>query len=178
VAPTAKVAGAVFVALLATQAEAGVLAARAALAAPPPSDPASFAAFMAGRPDLRNAMIIADPDFLVEALPYYMPNPTYLVREGRFGNVVRFTRRAHLLLALSDFLHAAQRLRAGTHRPVVILLAMPLDPRAGPMVVPEGYDWKLTVTPAETAAFLGATQRLGHFSPPTYDGDFDAYLLR
>jgi hypothetical protein len=178
VEPIANVAGAVFVALLATQAEAGVLTARAALMAPPATDPSSFASFMARRPDLRNATIIADPDFLVEALPYYMPNPAYLVRERRFGNVVRFTRRARLSLALSDLLQAAQRLQADTRRPVVVLLATPLDPRGGPMVVPEGYDWQLTVTPAETAAFLGATQRLGHFSQPTYDGDFDAYLLR
>ncbi len=60
----------------------------------------------------------------------------------------------------------------------MILLQTPLSPATGPAAVAEGYDWRLTFTRADAVAFLGATQRLGHFAPASDDGDFDAYLLK
>ena len=174
----ARIGGALLVAVLALQVEAGLLWSKAAAQATTPAAVGGFGSFMAGRPDLHDAVIIADPDFLLEAMPYYVRNPTYLVRENRFGAVVHFTRRARLSLSLPDLLEAARRLRGQTGKPVMILLQTPLSPATGPAAVAEGYDWRLTFTRADAVAFLGATQRLGHFAPASEDGDFDAYLLK
>ncbi len=176
--PAAWIGCAFLVALMATQAEAGVVWASAAVQTKTPAQAGGFGRFMGSRPDLRGAVLIADPDFLLEAMPYYVGNPTYLVRESRFGAVVHFTRRARLSLGLSDLLEAARRLRGQTGKPVMILLQTPLSAAKEPAVVTEGYDWRLAVTPAEAAAFLGATQRLGHFATASDDGDFDAYLVK
>jgi len=44
--------------------------------------------------------------------------------------------------------------------------------------VAEGYNWQLRLTPADTAAFLGATRHLARFDPPCCtDEHFDAYVL-
>ena len=174
----AKAGGAILIALLACQAQAGVLTAAAALRAPPPTGPGSFPALVSSRPDLRQAVILADPDFLLEAMPYYLSNPTWLVREQRYGAVVHFTRRARLSLALPDLLDAARRLKAQTGRPVVILVQTPLRPAAPPAVAREGYDWELRTDPAGVTGFLGAVQPLGHFAQASEDGDFDAYLVK
>ena len=174
VASISKVCCAVLIALMATQAEAGALTVVSALRAPP----SRFPGVVQGRADLRQAVIIADPDFLLEAMPYALANPTWLVREDRWGPVVHFTRKARLSLSPADLLGAARQLRAKTGRPVLILVQTPLRTGALPTVVKEGYDWELRLAPADVSAFLAATQPLGHFAQASEDGDFDAYLLK
>jgi hypothetical protein len=62
---------------------------------------------------LRDAIIIADPDYLLEALP--------------FGNVVKFTKKARLSIDLGDILATARTLQAESGKPVLILLHQKLD---------------------------------------------------
>jgi hypothetical protein len=38
---------------------------------------------------MEQAIVMAEPDYLVESLPYYLSNPTYLLREARFGKTFR-----------------------------------------------------------------------------------------
>jgi hypothetical protein len=138
-----------------------------------------FSTLVLSRPDLRDAIVIADPDYLVESLPYYIPNKTYLMREERFGNVVKFTRNARLDLGLGDILQTARKLREDQHVPVIILLSQRLDAIAAPVVVPESYNWHLTITAAGLAEFREATELLKRFGPVTgSDETFDAYLLK
>lgn len=81
-------------------------------------------------PELQEATIIADPDYLVEPLPNYLPNPTCLLRERRFGNTVRFTASARLTVYLQDVLDEARQVHGMTGKPVVILLQERVDPSA------------------------------------------------
>jgi hypothetical protein len=74
----------------------------------------------AGGPDLELAVVMAEPDLLLEPLPFYVSNPTYLVREQWHGNVEHFSRKGGLDLNLGDFLINARRLRQETGRPVVV----------------------------------------------------------
>ncbi|WP_184326849.1 hypothetical protein [Rhizobium sp. BK529] len=138
-----------------------------------------FGAFMQSRPDLRDAIVIADPDYLVEPLPYYISNRTYLMREQRFGNTVRFTRNARLSLSLADILQTASHLRQSEGVPVVILLSQRLDQVAAPTSVLESYVWELSFTPENIFAFQDATSLLKRFGPTAgSDETFDAYLLK
>ena len=129
-------------------------------------------------PELREATIMSDPDYLVEPLPYYLPNRTYLPREQRFGNVVHFTRHARLVLLLQDILDDARRVRSMTKQPVVILLHQRLDPSAPVRAIHEGYNWQLWTSPEQVRAFMSSTRLIARFDPVCCnDESFDVYVL-
>jgi hypothetical protein len=137
----------------------------------------NISSFLAGRPDLKQAVIIADPDYLVETLPYYVSNPTYLIREQRYGNIVRFTRKARLDLSLDDILATARYLRQETGGPVLILLSHKVDLSLPAQIYGEGFNWRFIVTPEQAQAFQSSTRLLGHFAPVQVDEVYDAYVM-
>jgi hypothetical protein len=132
---------------------------------------------LAGYPDLQQAVIIADPDFLLETLPYYVSNPTYLVREQRYGIAVHFTRKAQLDLSLGDVLSNGQRLRQETGRPVVILLEHAVDPSLAAQTYKEGYDWTFTVTPEQARDFQMSTHLLKYRPPSETSEEYYVYAM-
>jgi hypothetical protein len=133
---------------------------------------------LAGHPDLKQAVVIADPDYLLETLPYYVSNPTYLMREQRYGRVVYFTRKAKLELNLGDVLANAQRLRKETGGPVVILLQQEIDPALPAQVYREGDYWKFIITPEQARAFQLSTRFLKRLSAPAEsDEGYYAYVM-
>ncbi len=134
-------------------------------------------AILAGHPDLNQAVVIADPDFLLETLPYYVSNPTYLLREQRYGNVVHFTRKAQLELSLGDVLTNAGRLREETGRPVVILLSHEIYPSLTAQVYKEGYNWKFIITPEQARAFQLSTRLLKHRAPAETSEEYYVYVM-
>ena len=130
------------------------------------------------REGLERAVVIANPDILLEPLPYYAANPTWLVRERRWGQIVAFTKAAARDVTLGETLRTARRLRARTHRPAVVLLQVQLDPAAGAQSWEEGYLGTFSTTPADVRTFLSATRRLARFAPAVTDESYDVYLLR
>ncbi|MEO7177703.1 MAG: hypothetical protein ABIW83_02555, partial [Allosphingosinicella sp.] len=126
---------------------------------------------------LRHAVLIADPDILLEPMPYYTPNPIYLMREQRFGTVPLFTRRARVDLSLDDYLADARALRARTGRPVVILMMHRFDPAQPPFRLREVYAWDFSADPTQVRRFQAATRRLASFGPAVTDESYDVYLL-
>jgi len=133
---------------------------------------------VARSPELRDAIVIADPDYLVEPLSYYVPNRSYLMRERRFGNIVVFTRKAILRLTLDDILTDARNLRTETGKAVVILLTDRLDPSLPAQVIREGYNWELSTTPEQIQRFRASTQLIERFGPVSNsDESFDVYVV-
>jgi hypothetical protein len=176
--PFSKIGSMLFVLLLLLQVPTSIrLVANAVCHGTPNSRSRDLAALVAKRPDLQQAIIIADPDFLVETLPYYISNRTYLMREQRFGNVVRFTRKARLQLSLNDVLVNARCLRSETGKPVMILLTLRLDAALPPQIYREGFTWELVTTPAQIRAFQSSTQLIERFAPALSNESFDAYIL-
>ncbi len=139
---------------------------------------ANVRSILAGHPELGQAVIIADPDFLVETLPYYVSNPTYLLREQRFGNVVHFTRKAQLNLTLGDVLSDGRRLQQKTGKPVVILLSHPINPSLPGQVYREGYNWTFSITPEQARAFQSSTQFLKYRPSSGTSEDYYAYAMK
>jgi hypothetical protein len=82
-----------------------------------------FAAWVRDTPRYREAVIMAEPDFLLETLPYYLPNRLWIAREARFGRWTRFTRANRRRMSLGELLADAQAVRARTGAPVLLLLA-------------------------------------------------------
>jgi len=109
-------------------------------------------------PALRDAIVVANPDYIAEPLAYYVDNPLWLVRERRFGQTVRYRYDVIRDLTLADVLADAQRLRARTGRVVVIALSRPIDPAAPAIQRPDGFVTHFATTPAQVRAFLAATR--------------------
>lgn len=146
---------------------------------PPASQVRAFATYLKTRPDLRDAIIMAEPDFLIEPLPYFVGNPTYLLREDTFRGYVKFSRQGRLELSLDDVLARARELGATRQVPVVILVQARLGDIRAPTQRPAGYNWILNVDPEQVARFRAGTSPIGSFRGPSRFGEeFDAYLVR
>jgi hypothetical protein len=108
-----------FLFLLGVQATLGLAdLAFGAIVGTPESRSRDFVSLVSERPDLKDAILIGDPDYMLEAM-HHLPNRTHLVREKRYGDTVRFTRKARLDLTLSDILDEARAIGTSTGRPVV-----------------------------------------------------------
>jgi hypothetical protein len=130
------------------------------------------------QPSLRDAVVVGNPDVILEPLSYYAPNPVYLARERRWGRVVAFTKAAMRTSSLAELLDTARRLRRETGRPVVIVLQKRLVARAPAEDWDQGYIGRFVTTPEQVRAFLTATRRLASFAPAITDETYDVYLLR
>jgi hypothetical protein len=64
----------------------------------------SLATFIKNDPKYAHALIIAEPDYLIEALPYYLQNNFYIPRERTFASFTHFTNQKENHIALSDIL--------------------------------------------------------------------------
>lgn len=177
-ATLSSIGWAAFIGLLLLQAVEGVRVARAAFdQSTPYSQSWNLAKFIKSRPDLHDAIIMADPDFLTEALPAYVDNPIYMPREQRFSHVAMFRRQGRLSFSVGELLADAQRLSRSHNKPVILLIAEKLDPSAPARVHRESYNWELHVEPADVAALLAAAEHVRRFEPARTDEVFDAYII-
>jgi hypothetical protein len=128
-------------------------------------------------PDLQDAIIIADPDVLLEPLSFYVKNRTYLMRERRFGNVAIFTKNADLQLSLNDILSYARKLRTEFGKPVVILLHHRLEVSKPEQIIKEGYNWELSITPEQVKTFQASTRFIKRLDPTSSDESYDVYIF-
>jgi hypothetical protein len=167
-----------FLLIVALQVPAGIGAvANAATGGPPMSRSRDLSLLIAAHRELHAATIVADPDYLVEPLHYYLTNPTYLIRERRFGDVVNFTRKSHVDISLGDVTRTARDLNRSTRLPVVILLMQRLTGAATPRVYKESYYWTFATTPEQERIFRSSTTRIASFGPAQSDETFDVYVF-
>ena len=168
-----------FVVLLGVQATLGLAdLAFAAIVGTPESRSRDFADLVSRRPDLKDAILIGDPDYMLEPMHYYLPNRTYLIREQRYGDTVRFTRKARLDLTLGDLLDEARAIHTSTGRPVVILLAWRLGDMDPARVYRESYVWTFAAPGDQIEGFREATTLLAQFPKATSGESYDVYLLK
>lgn len=172
-----RIGQAALLALLVTQVAIGAERIAAAATGTPESRAADLAALIR-REHLDRAVVIANPDVLLEPLPYYTPNPLWLTRERHAGRVVAFTQAAERDVTLAEMLATARSLHARTGLSVLILLQVRLDPAAPGQTWEEGYLGTFSTTPADVRVFQAATRRLASFAPAITDESYDVYLLR
>jgi hypothetical protein len=82
----------------------------------------AFGAFLSTSESFHNAIIVPEPDYLIESLPYYVHNAIYLPREHVFRTTVSWTTDADRDLSLGELLSVAQDIRAQYGRPVLVVL--------------------------------------------------------
>jgi fermentation-respiration switch protein FrsA (DUF1100 family) len=82
----------------------------------------AFGEFLYESETYRDAIVVPEPDFFLESLPYYAKNRIYLPREHRFGTTVSLTTDASYRLSLGELLSLARDLETNYDQPVLIVL--------------------------------------------------------
>jgi hypothetical protein len=85
----------------------------------------ALGAFLRASPGLHDAILVPEPDYFMEALPYYAHNPIYFPREHRFGATVTWSSAAAADLSLGQVVSLARGLKARYGRPVLLVLGHP-----------------------------------------------------
>lgn len=111
------------------------------------------------RPELSRAIVMADPDTMLESLPYYVDNPLWMLRQQRFGKVTRLSENARHDLTLDEVLADARTLHLQTGRPIVFLSHVPLQ-AVRPQRTPVMFDYSTTMTPDGVQRFRAATRQI------------------
>ena len=102
---------------------------------------------------------MADPDTMLESLPYYVDNPLWMLRQQRFGKVVRLSRDSRRELTLDDVLLDAERLHRQTGRPIVFLSHLPLRADKSYRKSVMFHD-ETILTPESVKRFLSSTRHV------------------
>ncbi|MEO7367439.1 MAG: hypothetical protein ABIZ36_05750, partial [Gemmatimonadaceae bacterium] len=93
----------------------------------PSSSSLAFGRVISSTPRLSKAILISEPDYLMEAMPYYVPNRVYMPRQHEFHYRVYFdsgARRQHDL-TLGELIAAADSLGCVTRSPILISIGYP-----------------------------------------------------
>lgn len=90
----------------------------------PASGSKAYGKFLASHPKYRDAILMGEPDYLMEAMPYYAPNRVYMPRQGEFHYRVYFDRGQKRIqdLTLTGLLTIADRVACANRSTVLLAL--------------------------------------------------------
>ena len=131
-------------------------------------------------PRLANAILMSEPDPLMETMPYYVDNPIYFPRQREFDFRAYFHRgtKRQQLMTLSELVSVADSVGCATRRPVLISIGYRSFhfTEQGRMRGPYGvvFTWE----PAERIEFARRTRPLRWFPGATSDENYRTYELR
>jgi hypothetical protein len=144
----------------------------------PYSSSRRLAEMIQANPSLKDAIIIGIPSANLEALPYYLSNPIYLIAEDKFERYRQLADVGRRIVTLEDVLGTARMLEASYDKPVMILLGDEIA-AGGP------YEFKFThgfrtfrYSHHALARFRHQTKFLGRFDGALTDENYSAFLLR
>ena len=141
-----------------------------------PESQAADVAKLLKRPELSGAIVMGDPDTMLEPLPYYTDNPIWLLRQQRFGHVVPLSTKARHELSMADVLGDAERLHRLTGRPVVFLSHLQLQDRREERFPHMIFRDATTLRPQEVMRFLSSTQLIAKLWGAGSDEEYDVYV--
>lgn len=135
----------------------------------------ALGAWLNCRPEYKDAIILGEPDYSLEALPYYAANRIFIPRESRFGNWVRFTTESRAVISLGELLDAAQGVKKNARHTTLLLLGFPAGLFEHKSSEAYSYNKVLVWTPSEWQRFKQSTKRVAGFWSSTTDENFDLY---
>lgn len=133
--------------------------------------------FLKTSPYFREAVIVGEPDYLLESLPYYASNRIYIPREGTWRNYVMFTRANKERLSLGELLNVARQIRYNERKPVLIALGH-FDPAMPGGEINFSYNKTFSWSYPELADFRNGTLKVAEFKSAETDENYEIYLLR
>jgi hypothetical protein len=138
----------------------------------------SFGEFLKGHSVYQNAILLPEPDYLIESLPYYADNDIYLARERRFGNTVSWTTQSAPQLSLGELLSTALDLQDRYHRPVLIVLGHLNADFSTPGKIEYSYNKIFTWGMEDAKQFLESTELIADFNGAYTDENYKIYSLK
>lgn len=172
--PAQTIGAAVMIALLGFQTGRLIAPIEAQFAKAPLSQSAA-AGRLLQRPEFRRAIVMGDPDTMLEPIAYYADNPIWFLRQQRFGKVVRLSTDARHELSFTDILDDAQRLHRTTGRPILILSHLKLQ-MEHETKSPVMFKDATVMRQQEVTQFLAATRLVAKLRPALSDEEYDAYI--
>ena len=129
-------------------------------------------------PEFQDAIILGEPDYLLEALPYYAAQRIYIPRESRYGNWVRFTTESRPVMSLGELLDTAQELKEKEQQKILVALGFPASYFEQNSSKVYSYNKVLTWTPSEWQRFRQGTELIAEFWSSKRDENFALYVIR
>jgi hypothetical protein len=126
---------------------------------------------------LHDAIIVAQPDEYVEAMRYYVDNPTYLTRQQVFGDSATWSLAFKRDLALGDLLATWRALKDSTGRPIIVIMSHRWKDDDADFSAKEWLGRSFQASALDLREFRRATTQL-ELGPDAYRENFDAYVLR
>jgi hypothetical protein len=129
-------------------------------------------------PRYRDAILLPEPDYLIESVAYYAENDIYLPRERRFSKTVSWTTDSSAFLSVEELLAMARDLQSAYGRPVLIVLGhFDLDlSQAGELKY--SYNKFFTWDSESAADFLRSTILVAEFDRALEDENYRIYVFR
>ncbi len=138
----------------------------------------AFGEFLNKSAAYRDAIIVPEPDYFQESLPYYAQNKIYFPREHHFGTTVSFTTEANARLSLGKLLSIARDIKTRYGKPVLIVLAdWDIDQNSAGKIN-YSYNKVFSWDSAAQKDFLASTQFVIAFSSAYSDENYRVYALR
>jgi hypothetical protein len=138
----------------------------------------AFGEFLNRSGTYRNAIIVPEPDFFLESLPYYAKNVMYLPRERRFGTTVSWTTESTYRLSLGELLSSAREIKTRYGQPVLIVLGgWDLDrdtPGEKKYIYNKVFSWNTD----EIAEFNRSTISVAAFTGAYGDENYRVYAIK
>lgn len=141
-----------------------------------PDSRAADVATLLKRPELSGAIVMGDPDTMLEPLPYYTDSPIWLLRQQRLGHVVPLSTKARHELSMEDILADAERLHRRTGRPIVFLSHLELQDQREERFPHMIFRDATTLRPNEVRHFLSSTQLIAKLWGAGSDEEYDVYV--
>lgn len=142
----------------------------------PCSSSPALAAFLQASPRYRDAVLLPEPAWFLESLPYYAENALYYPREHRYGTTVSWTHAQTERLTLGELVASAREVQRQTGKPV--LLALGWDVAAQAEEKKGDYGQTFSWTAEEKAAFERDVVPVATFDRATTDENYRVYALR
>ncbi len=165
--------------LLVTQAVALPVIARRDFAYPASSSK-SLAELIRRTQRYRNAILIGEPDYMMEAMPYYVGNRIFMARQGEFGYRVFFDRgeRRKQVMRLGNLLTVADSVSCANGEVVLLAIGFPkllADTTGEAHIAYRGavFRWD----PAERAQLFERAKLIATFTRATSDENYLAFEI-
>ncbi len=146
----------------------------------PASSSKALAGVINSTPRLSHAILIGEPDYLMEPLPYYVSNPVYMPRQHEYHYRAYFdsgTRRQSDL-SLGNLLSIADSIGCATQRPILLSIGTRDFPTHASGVVQGAFHGSVFRWNADDKAKLTRAARLlGDFQGATTDENYQVFEI-
>ena len=135
-----------------------------------------FGEFIRDNSRYRDAILVGEPDYLLESMPYYVDNRIYMTRQGEFARRVYFgeTRRRKDL-TLSQLRETALTLSCQYKVPVLLAIGAREFPDRRESTAPVSYRATFTWTAAEKARLRAEFPRVAWFGRANTDEVYQVF---